>query len=397
MQIRLPAPGADEQAHSQQLRQQIAASIQARGPMPFSAYMDACLYTPGLGYYSAGATKFGAAGDFVTAPELGGLFAACVAQAIQPCLAALGPQAQIMELGGGSGALAADLLLSLSEAGLTPASYRILEPSADLRERQRRHLQLRLPAALYQRVEWLDAIPSEPWQGVVLANEVIDALPAARFVLRAGEVLEEYVDLGPQGQFEYRELPAGPSLVAAVRELEATLGRRFEDGYRSELRLQLSAWLDAICASLKAGLAVWVDYGYPASEYYLPERDDGTLMAYFRHRAHGDPFHLPGLDDLTASVDFSGLARAAVAAGLAVEIFTSQAQWLLASGLQSHFEALYLETDDTRVQMALAQQVRKLTMPEHMGERFQVMLLGRGDTAGFGLERWSGSDRRYRL
>lgn len=398
MQIRLPAPGPDEQAHSLQLRRQIADLIRARGPIPFSSYMEACLYSPGLGYYSAGATKFGAAGDFVTAPELGCLFAGCVADAIAPCLRALTEDtADILELGGGSGALAADVLLALAANGVVPARYRILEPSADLRERQHRHLQACLPEDLLRRVEWLDSPPTAAWRGVLLANEVIDALPATRFAIHAGEVFEEHVELGAQGRFQTLDLPADGELVVAVRALERALGRPFADGYRSELRPQLEAWLDAVGGSLQSGLAVWVDYGYPAAEYYLPERDEGTLMAYFRHRAHADAFHLPGLDDLTASVDFSALARAALAAGFSVELLASQAGWLLASGLQTRFESLYQTSDDPRRQMALAGQVRQLTMPEHMGERFQVMLLGRGDTSAFGLQRWASVDQRHRL
>lgn len=397
MQIRLPVPGPDEQAHSRRLRRQIGDLIKAEGPIPFSRYMDACLYAPGLGYYSAGATKFGAAGDFVTAPELGGLFAGCVAETILPCLRSLSGEVDLLELGGGSGALAADLLLALAAAGTLPRHYAILEPSADLRQRQRHHLESRLPPSLLARVTWLDGPPQADWQGVLLANEVIDALPATRFAIHAGAVFEEHVELDAEGQFRYRDLPAEPELAAAVRALEIRLGRRFEEGYRSELRPHLTAWLDTVCRSLRSGLAVWVDYGYPAREYYLPERDEGTLMAYFRHRAHGDAFHLPGLDDLTASVDFSALASAANAAGLAVDLYASQAGWLLASGLPSRFETAYQASEDPRVQHELVQQVRRLTMPEQMGERFQVMMLTRGDSAGFALDRWSDVDQRYRL
>ncbi len=397
MQIRLPAPGADELAHSLRLRRQIAERIQTGGPLPFARYMEACLYTPGLGYYSAGATKFGAAGDFITAPELGPLFAGCIAEAVVPTLAALDGHGDIVELGGGSGALAGDLLLALAELGLAPVRYRILEPSADLRERQRQYLQQRLPGALAGCVEWLDGPPGAAWQGLLLANEVIDALPATRFAVYDQTIWEEHVGLDGREAFERRDLPAGPGLVAAVRDLERRLGREFEPGYRSELRPQLGAWLREVGGRLQNGLALWVDYGYPAAEYYLPERDDGTLMAYFRHRAHQDPFHLPGLDDLTASVDFSAMADAAAAAGFEVRLYASQANWLLANGLQSRFEALYAAAGQPREQFALAQQVRKLTMPEHMGERFQVMLLARGDTSAFGLERWSDIDQRYRL
>lgn len=378
MQPRLPDPGADERAHSDQLLQLLRTQIASHGAMPFAQYMERCLYAPGLGYYSAGKTKFGEAGDFVTAPELGRLFARCVANAVQPVMAMLGEQADFLELGGGSGAFAEAALRAFAEAGTTPRRYLILEPSADLRERQRERLAASLPAGLNARVAWLDRPPEEPWRGVLFANEVVDALPTTRFTLRAGEVYEEYVTLDGEGRLMRTDRPADALVSGAVRHLERDLGRPFEDGYRSEVLPQLPYWMQAIAGSLEAGLMLFIDYGFVRREYYLPERRDGTLMAHYRHHAHGDPFHWPGLNDLTASVDFTALAEAANHAGFGVAAYLPQAQFLLASGLQGAFERAHGEATDDLARHRLAQEVRRLTMPEQMGERFQAMLLARG-------------------
>jgi SAM-dependent MidA family methyltransferase len=378
MQPRLPDPGADERAHSDRLLQLLRTQIAAHGPMSFAQYMERCLYAPGLGYYSAGKTKFGEAGDFVTAPELGGLFARCVANAMQPVMAMLGAQADFLELGGGSGAFAEAALLALAEVGTPPRRYLILEPSADLRERQRERLAGALPADLNARVAWLDRPPEEAWRGVLFANEVVDALPTTRFTLRAGEVYEEHVTLDGEGRLMRTDRPADALVAGAVRHLERDLGRPFEDGYRSEVLPQLPYWVQAVAGSLEAGVMLFVDYGYVRREYYLPERREGTLIAHYRHHAHADPFHLPGLNDLTASVDFTALAEAGNSAGFGVAAYLPQAQFLLASGLQGAFEQAHAQAPDDFARHRLAQEVRRLTMPEQMGERFQAMLFARG-------------------
>ncbi|MET0331738.1 MAG: SAM-dependent methyltransferase [Dyella sp.] len=378
MPQRLPEPSADARQHSTQLQQRLRMEIESHGPIPFSQYMERCLYTPGLGYYSAGSIKFGEAGDFITAPELGELFARCVVQAVQPTLAQLGPQADFLELGAGSGSFAEHALAAFAAAGHLPRHYLILEPSADLRQRQHDRLAAALPADVVARVHWLDRPLETDWQGVLFANEVIDALPATRFTLRDGEVYEEYVALDADGQFIRIDRPADLLVSAAVRHLERDLGRGFEDGYRSELLPQLPYWIQAIAGSLVAGLMVFVDYGYVRREFYLPERRDGTLMAHYRHRAHNAPFYLPGLNDLTASVDFTGLAEAGRSAGFTMASYLSQAQFLIAAGLQHAFEEAYLAAPNESARYQLSQQVKKLTLPEQMGERFQVMLLSRG-------------------
>jgi SAM-dependent MidA family methyltransferase len=378
MPSRLPDPDPDERAHSGRLLQLLRAQIASQGPMPFAQYMERCLYAPGLGYYSAGKTKFGEAGDFVTAPELGGLFARCVANAVHPVLAMLGEQADFLELGGGSGAFAEAALRAFAQAGTLPRRYLILEPSADLRERQRERLVAALPAALNARVAWLDRPPEEGWRGVLFANEVVDALPTTRFALRAGEVYEEHVTLDGEGRLMRTDRPADALVAGAVRHLERDLGQPFADGYRSEVLPQLPYWVQAVAGALEAGVMLFVDYGYVRGEYYLPERSDGTLMAHFRHHAHNDPLHWPGLNDLTASVDFTALAEAGNSAGFGVAAYLPQAQFLLASGLQAVFEEAYAQAGDDLARHRLAQEVRRLTMPEQMGERFQAMLFARG-------------------
>ena len=378
MPSRLPEPSADERAHSDRLLQLLRGQIAAHGPLSFAQYMERCLYAPGLGYYSAGKTKFGEAGDFITAPELGALFARCVVNALQPLLASLGEAADFLELGGGSGAFAEVALHAFAASGTLPRRYLILEPSADLRERQRERLATRLPAELNARVAWLDRPPEQDWRGVLFANEVIDALPTTRFTLRAGEVYEEHVALDGEGRLHRVDRPADTLVAGAVRHLERDLGAPFADGYRSEILPQLPYWIQAVAGALIQGAMLFVDYGYVRREFYLPERDDGTLMAHYRHHAHGDPFHLPGLNDLTASVDFTALAEAGNSAGFAVASYLAQAPFLLASGLQAAFEQGFAEAADEAARHRLAQQVKRLTLPEQMGERFQAMLLVRG-------------------
>jgi SAM-dependent MidA family methyltransferase len=378
MPSRLPEPGADERAHSDHLLQLLREQIASHGPLPFSQYMERCLYAPGLGYYSAGKTKFGAAGDFVTAPELGELFARCVINAVQPVLAMLGNDADFLELGGGSGAFAEAALKALAAGGTLPRQYLILEPSADLRERQRERLRANLPAELNARVQWLDRPPEPDWRGVLFANEVIDALPATRFSVREGEVFEEYVTLDGEGRLLRTDRPADALVAAAVRHVERDLGSEFADGYRSEILPQLPYWIQAVAGSLVAGLVLFIDYGYVRREFYLPERDDGTLMAHYRHHAHNDPLYLPGLNDLTASVDFTALAEAGNSAGFGVAAYLPQAQFLIGAGLQDIFESEQAKVADEHGRYRLAQEVKKLMLPDQMGERFQAMLLARG-------------------
>lgn len=372
----MPEPSALAREHSERLVGALRAHIrESGGSIPFSRWMELVLYAAGLGYYSAGSTKFGAAGDFVTAPELGALFAQCVAEAVSPVLRGLGAGSEFVELGGGSGAFAQDVLLALQSRTALPASYRILEPSADLRERQRERLQAALPADVFARVQWIERPPEADWRGVLFANEVLDALPTTRFALQDGEVMEEHVAVDAQGAFEIVLRPADMLVAGAVRHLERTLGEPFAEGYRSEVLPQLPYWMQAVLGSLRTGLALFIDYGYPRAEFYLPDRRDGTLVCHYRHRAHADPFFLPGLQDLTAFVDFTAVAEAGQVAGFELAGFASQAAFLLNNGLQDWLEAC---EGDQIERHRRGNEAKRLTLPGEMGERFKVMGLQRG-------------------
>ena len=372
---RLPIPDADALAHSERLRTRIQEQILAAGgAIPFSRFMELCLYAPGLGYYSAGATKFGAAGDFVTAPELGPLFAACVADSLTPVMQQLGPAADIVELGGGSGAFAEVALKKLLAADALPARYAILEPSADLRARQQERLREHLNPLLYDLVDWLDAPPQEPWNGVLFANEVIDALPTPRFTLRDGEVFEEHVALDGEGRFVRMDRPADALLAAAVRHVERARNEGpFPDGYRSELLPQLPYWIQAVIGGMRNGAMLFVDYGYPRGEYYNAQRSDGTLRAFRRHHLVDDVLALPGLQDITASVDFTALAEAGTGAGFDLSGYCAQASFLIGNGLEANLAAAESRARDEAALYRLRQEAKRLTLPNDMGERFQVM------------------------
>ncbi|MGN6193166.1 MAG: class I SAM-dependent methyltransferase [Rhodanobacteraceae bacterium] len=373
----LPDPSADEIAHSARLAEAIRREIAASGPVSFGRFMERCLYAPGLGYYSAGRLKFGKDGDFVTAPELGPLFAGCVARALAPALRACGGDSVWVELGGGSGAFARDCLLELRALDALPRHYWLLEPSADLRERQRERLQSELSAELFARCAWLDRPPQHAWSGILFANEVLDALPITRFTSHDGEVFEEHVDVNANGAFVRVDRPADALVAGAVRHLQRHLGREFGDGYRSEVLPQLPWWLEAVAGEQTRGAVLFVDYGYVRREFYLPERRDGTLLCHYRHRAHDDPLILPGLQDITASIDFTALAEAGIGAGFEPVSYAFQSEFLIASGLDTAFAGARETAPGEAARYALAQQVKRLTLPGEMGERFQAMLFAR--------------------
>ncbi len=381
---RLPPPDADAVQHSQCLHRVIVEQIlTSGGSLPFWKFMELALYAPGLGYYSAGATKFGDAGDFVTAPELSPLFAACVADALAPVLRQLGPDAEFLEVGGGSGAFAETALAKLLATDALPARYAILEPSADLRQRQQQRLQQRLPPLLFARVEWLDGPPEQAWNGVLFANEVIDALPTPRFCIRDGEVFEEHVALDGRLhdgtlRFLRKECPADPMLAAAVRHVERQLQAPFAEGYRGEVLAQLPYWLQAVIGGLGDGAMLFIDYGHGRSEYYQPQRSEGTLRAFRRHHVVADVFAWPGLQDITASVDFTALAEAGTGAGFELAGYCSQASFLLGNRLPENLALAESRAVGEVGVHSLRQQAKQLTLPSEMGERFQAMGFERG-------------------
>ena len=368
----LPEPDAEAAAHSARLSDAIRHEITAAGgAVPFSRFMELALYAPGLGYYSAGASKFGPAGDFTTAPEMGPVFAACVAESLAPVLQQLGAQARFLELGGGTGAFAAVALKRLMELDALPDRYAILEPSAQLRERQRETLRERLSPPLFELVEWPDTPFADDWDGVLFANEVIDALPTPRFAIAGGEVMEEHVVV-EDGAFARVDRPGDAFLSNAVRHVERRLERTLPDGYRSEVLPQLPYWIQAVSGGMRRGAMLFVDYGHPRAEYYQAERRDGTLRAFHRHRMHDDPLRWPGLQDITASVDFTALAEAGVAAGFDFAGYCSQASFLLGNGLAGVLERIERIGDEAE-RLRRTEEVKKLTLPSGMGERFGVM------------------------
>jgi SAM-dependent MidA family methyltransferase len=365
----------------------IRAAIElAGGFLPFDRYMDLALYAPGLGYYAAGATKLGPGGDFVTAPELTPLFAGALATQIMSILAVTGRR-EIVELGGGSGRLAADLLHALAARDALPSRYAILEVSPDLRERQRATL-ARDAAVHRPLVAWLDALP-DAIDGVVIANEVLDALPVRIAVRRRGAWLERGVTWDLEGScFAWAERPADSGLAALA-------AARFPAGgdYVSEINLRAEALVEAVARRLAQGAALFIDYGFPAAEYYHPQRNRGTLMCHFRHRAHDNPFAWPGLTDITAHVDFTAMAEAGERAGLEVAGFAAQAPFLVGGGILDALAAV--GPSESLAYIAAAAPVQKLLAPAEMGELFKVLALAR--TPPIAWPGFSFADRRHRL
>ena len=381
----LPEPTLEERAISQHLTQLICTEIgRTAGAIAFSRFMELALYAPELGYYSAGKHKFGAAGDFVTAPELGPVFAQCLARQCAQILDAL-PNADILEAGAGSGALAVQLLLELDRLGRLPARYLILEISNALRARQRALLMEQAPHLL-ERVHWLDSLPPAGFRGIVLGNELLDAMPVERFRITAEGIAQLHIGW-EENHFVWRETRAND----ALRERVTALG--LPENYISEIGLAAEGWVRSVADVLEQGVLLLVDYGFPRSEFYHPQRNTGTLMCHYRHRAHDDPLQLVGLQDITAHVDFTAIARAGAESGLSLLGYNSQALFLLGCGLDEI--AAQTNQADARAYLQFTNEVKKLTLPHEMGELFKVIALGRGvdiPLTGFRLQ-----DRRGRL
>jgi len=375
----LPLPEAGAREHSDRVRALVVARIAAGGGfLSFADYMDTVLYAPGLGYYSAGAEKFGAAGDFVTAPELGTAFARCLARLTGAALRQLGGGV-VLEVGGGSGALAAGLLLAMRDA--PPERYLLLDVSGDLRQRQCRAIAATVPELL-DRVTWLDELPPAPLQGVVIANEVLDALPVERFRMGPGGPVQLGVGLA-EGRLAWAERPAPAPLAAAIAKLVEQLEVPLAEGCEGEIGLRQGPWLRSLLATLGRGLALCMDYGGTRHEIHHPGRRDGTLACHYRHRRHADPFFYPGLQDLTAWVDFSAAAETAAECGCDVVAYATQAHVLLASGILEAVRAGTGPGDPARLREV--QEVQRLLLPGEMGERFKLLALSRGFTPDFAL------------
>lgn len=366
---RLPIPEQAALDHSQRLIDRIAGVIDETGPCNFADYMEMALYEPALGYYSAGSRKFGAAGDFITAPELSPVFSRCIGRQVRQVLPLL-ENPVILEQGPGSGVMASDLLHYLHAEDCLPDLYYLLEVSADLRQRQQQLLQDRNPG-YYNRLVWLEQLPKEPFNGIILANEVLDALPVRRVIVEQGQWAERCVSRKGD-RFCWVTRPLDDALE---REVVARLPNpsSLPESYTTEINVHLDAWLCTLADVLKHGLVLFIDYGYGRAEYYHPQRGEGTLLCHYRHHVHSDPFLYPGLQDITASVDFTAVAGAALAAGLQVSGYTTQAHFLVNCGLGEMINTNASTTDLERAETG--RQVRMLTMPGEMGERFKVLAL----------------------
>jgi len=358
---------------SESLQEKIRLAImESGGSISFEQYMQITLYEPGMGYYSAGSSKFGEQGDFVTAPEISPLFSRCLARQCQQVLSEIS-SSSILELGPGTGTMAIDIMQELARSNALPETYYLLEPSADLRQRQKYNIKNTVPQ-LEERFVWLDSLPEEKLKGVILANEVIDAMPVKRIVIDSE--IEEYAvacdsEVNDQIRFRWIKRDIDQELKSDVQEMLDILKESLPIPYVTEINCNIKPWLNSLNDILDEGLILISDYGYPRREYFHPQRDAGTLICHYRHHAHDDPFLYPGLQDITASVDFTTVAEAAVDVGLHVSGFTTQAHFLIACGLDLFVSEF--ETDDVAERSKMTHQVGKLTMPGEMGEKFKFI------------------------
>ena len=364
----LPVPPDFAQEHSKKLIAAIKNEIEKHdGAISFRRYMEMVLYEPGLGYYAAGSEKLGEQGDFVTAPEISPLFSHALANAIMP---ALDKDAVILEVGAGRGRMAADILVYLQQQNKLPDEYWILELSADLRERQQKTIREALPEFI-EKVKWLDSLPAQ-FSGVVLANELLDAMPVQLFHKNQNDLNE--VNVGwHDDKFAFQLTSSfDQRLVNRVNDIEKELGQEFTSGYISEVNFAAEDWIKSIAEKIDSGIVVLIDYGFPRNEYYHEQRNQGTLMCHYQHRSHPDPLVYPGLQDITAHVDFTAMADAALESGMRVMGYTNQASFLIGAGLM---EMLSVTNDNEKLmdEMEVASQVKKLTLPHEMGELFKVI------------------------
>ncbi len=381
----LPTPSDEQLAQSARLTHALRDEIATQGGwISFARFMELALYAPGLGYYSAGSIKFGHGGDFVTAPEISPLFARTLARQAAQVLRETG--GDVLELGAGTGRMAAQMLLELQHLGTLPQRYRILEVSAHLRSVQRETLEALLPDGLLRRIEWLEALPAA-LTGFVFGNEVLDALPVHVLAWRDDGVHERGVGGGEAG-FVWQERPLSDGVLRGVVEK-----LDLPAGYVSEACPAAPALTASIAAALQRGVLLFVDYGFPRREFYHPQRATGTLMCHYRQYAHDDPFLYPGLQDITAHVDFTAIAEAAVASGLDVLGYTAQAQFLINCGIIDLLSEV--PPGDLAAYLPWATQAQKLMSPAEMGELFKVIALGRGMEAP--LHGFTRGDKSYTL
>lgn len=377
------------QAHSDRLLTVIQQHINdAGGKITFADYMQLCLYAPGLGYYSAGHQKFGQYGDFTTAPEISPLFSQTLANHIQDVRQQL-PEFNLLEFGAGSGKMAGDILYQLDKDNALPDHYYIIEASADLQSRQLKHLTSTIPG-LVERVIWLNQLPQE-FIGVIVANEVCDAMPVHRLHFDHGALKERYITSNNgdlqwvDGQLSHDTLKQRSALILQAHS---------QDDYFAEVNLAAEGWVASLADCLKQGAIFIIDYGHDRASYYHPQRSQGTMMCYYQHQGHDNPLILPGLQDITSHVEFTALAEMALDAGLDVEGFQTQADFLLAGGITDLLRGVQVESTafDTLQQTTA---IKRLTLPSEMGESFKVLTLTK-DLPEL-LPRLQLADRRYSL
>jgi len=368
--MNIPPLTSEQQANLTEITRLINREMsQSDGAMPFDRYMELSLYAPGLGYYQNAGYKIGASGDFTTAPEISPYFNRCLARQCAQVLEALG-QGGILEFGAGSGVMAADILAELEVMGCLPEQYAIMDLSGYLQQRQQQMLQQRVPHLL-ERVTWLRQLPEGGFNGVILGNELLDAMPVHRF-RKGGSGLQEQMVIEQQGVFSSQWRTASIELEQAVEAIEQAYGV-LSEGYESEVNLRLQPWMNLLAQVLQQGLLLLIDYGYQGAAYYHPERYMGTLICHYQHAAHADPLILSGLQDITANVDFSAVAKAGTDAGLELAGYTTQANFLLGCGLDQLLGQLGAEQNDHSIEVL--QGVKQITLPSEMGERFQAIAL----------------------
>ncbi len=412
----VPEPSVAAIAHSEKLYHHLQKQL-SEHPLLFCDVMQQLLHAPGLGYYSAGAKKIGAEGDFITAPEISPFFGYALAQQCAEVLAETG--GSILEFGAGLGTLARDILLQLETDNCSPETYYIVEISADLRQRQEQLFQQTAPHLL-SKVVWLDKLPTDGFKGIILANEVLDAMPVHLFEQSSDGIkelqvncdtsvrkraqtdeplLQEHKAIEQTGKDDW-SFEFADELSPALKDWshrEEIKALDFPEGYRSEVNLAMEGWIDALSDCLQQGLILLIDYGFPRHEYYLRDRGSGTLICHYRHHSHEQFFYLPGLQDITAHVDFTAVAEAAVNADLSVTGYTNQASFLCSCGILHMAEET--ADGDLQSQMHISQQIRKLIMPEEMGEIFKVIALSRELSGKLctNLKGFTLSDRRHSL
>jgi SAM-dependent MidA family methyltransferase len=373
----LPTPDESAFQHSCAVKNMICSEItMAGGWIPFTRYMELAIYSPGMGYYCSGTTKFGCAGDFVTAPEISSLFGRAIAQQATQIIESVGEDiGDILEFGAGTGKLALDILLELENHKRLPQHYFILEVSGELQEQQNKLFEKFAPHLL-SRIQWLENLPTK-FNGLILANEVLDAMPVHLVVWRDNSLFERgVVWSGKKLEWSDRLLVEGELFKIAQETIpRSSFNNNNIDTYISEINLSVRGFIRSLANILQKGAIVLIDYGFGRNEYYHYQRSRGTLMCHYRHHAHDDPFYFPGLQDITSHVDFTAITDVAIGEGLELLGYASQAQFLINCGITEILAQIPAE--NTGDYLPISNQVQKLVSPAEMGELFKVIALGK--------------------